>query len=31
VSIKGKQFCDVTSYNLVDTYQRLGGTCLSPP
>jgi hypothetical protein len=30
VSIKGKQFCDVTSYSLVDMHQRLGGTCLSP-
>jgi hypothetical protein len=31
VSIKAKQFCDVTFYSLVDLYQRLGGTCLSPP
>jgi len=26
VSIKVKQFCDVTPYSLVDMYQRLGGT-----
>jgi hypothetical protein len=31
MSIKDKQFCDVTPYNRVEIHQRLGVTGLSPP